>query len=106
MTAILAETVTILFALTQTSYSGLFVAFAGLCITAGAWVGIAAAIALDILPREPRDTGTAAYFLITTILGPGLGPFVVAMASERMGSLAKAPALSTAIMGVAVFGLI
>ena len=103
--ALVAETIAILCALSQPSYPALMCAFAAVCAAAGAWVGVAAAIGLDILPRH-RGTGTAAYFLITTLMGPGLGPFLVGLQSDRSGSLSHALALSTVLMAVAIVGLL
>jgi MFS family permease len=106
LVAVLAETLAILDALAQSNYAGLLVAFGALCIAAGAWVGVAAAIGLDIVPPRHRGTGTGAYFLITTLLGPGLGPFAVGLQSDRSGSLGQALAASTVIMLIAVIGLV
>jgi MFS family permease len=92
--AVLAEGATILLALSQSDYVNFLGAFAGYCLASGAWVGVAAAMAFDIVPPEHRGVSAAAYFFLTTILGPGLGPFVVGLGSDELGSLSLALAWS------------
>jgi MFS family permease len=104
--AILLEAGAIIAGLMMPSYSGLVACFAVLCIAAGAWTGVAAAIGLDILPPQYRGTGTAAYFLFTTLFGPGLGPFAVGLMSDRTGSLRFALAASSTVSLFAACGLI
>ena len=90
LAAVLAEGAAILLALVQSDYVNFIGAFAGYCLASGAWVGVAAAIAFDIVPAEHRGVGAAAYFFLTTILGPGLGPYVVGLGSDQFGSLSLA----------------
>ena len=88
--AVLAEGAAILAALGQGDYVNFMIAFAGFCLASGAWTGVAAAIAFDIVPPEHRGVSAAAYFFLTTMLGPGLGPFVVGLGSDQFGSLSLA----------------
>ncbi len=66
-------------------------------ITGSMWVGIAAATSQDLVLPRMRGAATATYFLGTTIIGLGLGPFTVGMLSEYFGDLGKA---SIAILAV------
>jgi MFS family permease len=88
--AVLAEGGAILAALSQNDYVNFSIAFAGFCLASGAWTGVAAALAFDIVPPRYRGVSAAAYFFLTTILGPGLGPFVVGLGSDHFGSLSRA----------------
>jgi len=103
--AVLAEAVAILCALSQSDYSLFLLAFGVFCFASGGWTGVAAAIGLDIVPRAHRGTGTAAYFLVTTALGAGLGPFAVGVCSDSSGSVGTALACSTAVTLIAAVGL-
>jgi MFS family permease len=101
---IVAEAGALLMALAQAEYQAFLLACAAFCLFSGGWVGVAAALAFDAVPAEHRGTGTAVYFLVTTLLGPGLGPFLVGWGSDLSHSLSTALAWScTAILiGVAV----
>jgi MFS family permease len=90
LAAVLAEGMAILIALAQTDYVTFMAAFAVFCFASGAWTGVAAAIAFDIVPARHRGVSAAAYFFLTTILGPGLGPFLVGLGSDLLGSLRMA----------------
>ncbi len=85
--AVLAEGAAILLALGQGSYPVFLASFGLFCVAGGGWVGVAAALAFDIVPPDRRGTGTAVYFLATTLLGPALGPFVVGLGSDLTGSI-------------------
>jgi MFS family permease len=99
--AVLGEGVAIVVALGQNDYSSFIVAFGAFCLSSGGWTGVAAAIAFDVVPGEHRGTGTSIYFLLTTTLGPGLGPFLVGLGSDRLGSVSAALAWSCVLMLVA-----
>lgn len=103
LVAILVEGAAIWFAAGEFDYHAFLVAFGVLCVGSGGWTGVAAALAFDLVPREHRGTGTAAYFLATTLLGPGLGPFLVGLGSDAFGSLGTALAVSCTPL---VFGAI
>jgi MFS family permease len=90
LVAVLAEGAAILLALGESDYVYFIGAFAVFCLASGAWTGVAAAIAFDLVPRGHRGVSAAAYFFLTTILGPGLGPFVVGLGSDKFGSLSLA----------------
>jgi MFS family permease len=101
--AVLAETAAILAALVQSDYRLFVVAFGGFCLASGGWTGVAAAIGLDIVPRAHRGTGVAAYFLVTTILGPGIGVWLAGVLVDLLGSLSLSLALCCSVVLVAVF---
>jgi hypothetical protein len=52
------------------------------------YVGIAAATTQDLVLPRMRGAATATYFIGTTLLGLGLGPYAVGMVSKVTGSLA------------------
>jgi MFS family permease len=88
--AVATEAVAIMLALGRPDYAGFIAAFGAFCLASGGWTGVAAAIGLDLVPREHRGTGTAAYFFLTSVAGPGLGPFAVGWGSDRSGSIGTA----------------
>jgi MFS family permease len=106
MFAVLAEGAAILVALGQIDYVNFTIAFAGFCLASGAWAGVAAAIAFDLVPPEHRGVSAAAYFFLTTILGPGLGPFVVGLGSDKFGSLSAALACACVLVLVSAASLV
>jgi MFS family permease len=106
LVAVLMEVGAILLALAQSDYSRFLIAFAVFCFASGGWTGVAAAIGLDIVPRAHRGTATAAYFLVTTVLGAGLGPFVVGLCSDSSGSVGTALAWSCSVGVLAAVGLL
>jgi MFS family permease len=106
--AVAAEGAAIAAALAQPDYGGFVVCFAVFCLAGGAWTGVAAAIGLDLLEPDHRGLGTASYFLVTTLLGPGLGPFLVGLGVDLTGSIGEALAwacLSAAISAAALLRL-
>lgn len=103
--AVLIEIIAILVALVQGGYPPFIASFALFCLASGAWSGVAGAIGLDVLARESRGSGIAIYFLVTTVFGPGVGPFAVGLGSDLIGSLSKAIAWSCAFGLVAVIAL-
>lgn len=66
-------------------------------VTSSMWVGVAAATSQDLVLPRMRGAATATYFLGTTIIGLGLGPFTVGLLSELLGDLGTA---AIAIVGV------
>lgn len=70
-------------------------------ITGSMWVGVAAATTQDLVLPRMRGAATATYFLGTTMIGLGLGPFTVGKLSEVFGSLAKANLALITLMPVA-----
>jgi MFS family permease len=102
--AVLGEIAAILLALQQSHYAVFVPAFGAFCVASGAWTGVVAALGLDMLPRPHRGTGVAAYFLVTTVLGPGLGPFVAGMLAENFGSVGRALTWCCAVIAVASVG--
>jgi MFS family permease len=59
-------------------------------IFASMWVGVVAATTQDLVLPRMRGAATATYFLGTTIIGLGLGPFTIGKLSELFQSLALA----------------
>jgi MFS family permease len=51
------------------------------------WLGPCAASIQDLVLPRMRGTATAVFFLGTTIIGLGLGPYVVGLVSDVTGSL-------------------
>ncbi|MCG2839443.1 MFS transporter [Sandaracinobacter sp. RS1-74] len=54
------------------------------------WVGVAGATAQDLVLPRMRGAATATFFLGTTVIGLGLGPFLAGRLSELMGNLGHA----------------
>ena len=98
LVAIVAEGAAILLALGQSDYPAFLLAAGAFCVFSGAWAGVAAALAFDAVPAAHRGTGTAVYFLVTTLFGPAIGPFLVGWASDVQGSLGSALAGCCAVM--------
>jgi MFS family permease len=69
-------------------------------ITGSMWVGIAAATSQDLVLPRMRGAATATYFLGTTMIGLGLGPFSVGLLSEVLGDLGKANIAILALLPV------
>lgn len=69
-------------------------------ITGSMWVGIAAATSQDLVLPRMRGAATATYFLGTTMIGLGLGPFSVGLLSEYLGDLGKANIAILAVLPV------
>jgi MFS family permease len=59
-------------------------------ITGSLWLGAAAATTQDLVLPRMRGAATATFFLGTTIIGLGLGPFLVGALSELLGDLGTA----------------
>lgn len=104
--AVLIEALAILSALASPHYGGFCVAFAAFCVASGGWAGVVAAVAMDLVPAAHRGTGTAAYFLLTTLLGPALGPYIVGLVSDMLESLTRALVLACAASVIAAAGLL
>jgi len=103
--AVVAESAAILLAVMQSDYRLFLLAFCGFCLASGGWTGVAAAVGMDIVPRAHRGTGAAAYFLVTTVLGAGLGAWAAGMFGDALGSVNKGLSASSvvALMAVAAF---
>jgi MFS family permease len=69
-------------------------------ITGSMWVGVAAATSQDLVLPRMRGAATATYFLGTTIIGLGLGPFTVGLLSELLGDLATAAIAIIAVLPI------
>jgi MFS family permease len=104
--AVLLETAAILIAIMQSHYGMFVLAFAVFCVASGGWTGVAAAIGMDIVPPAHRGTGVAAYFLVTTVLGPGLGAWVAGVLGGALGSMSASLAACCAITLIAAGGFV
>jgi MFS family permease len=104
--AVTAEGAAILLAVESNDYLTFSIAFGVFCFASGGWTATAAAIAFDIVPAVHRGTGAAEYFLVTTLLGPGLGPFLVGLGSDLSGSAGAALGWSCGLCLVSAAALI
>ncbi len=87
----IAGTVPLILLQFSTESITLFYIFAFLnSITSSMWVGVAAATSQDLVLPRMRGAATATYFLGTTMIGLGLGPFLVGRVSEWLGDLGLA----------------
>ena len=59
-------------------------------LTGSLWVGVAGATAQDLVLPRMRGAATATFFLGTTVIGLGMGPFLVGRLSELLGDLGHA----------------
>lgn len=71
-------------------------------IFAAGWVGVAAATAQDLVLPRMRGAATATYFIGTTLIGLGLGPYFVGKMSLITGNLALA-CMSVLVMAPLTF---
>jgi MFS family permease len=71
--------------------------------TSSMWVGVAAATSQDLVLPRMRGAATATYFLGTTIIGLGLGPFTVGLLSEVLGDLGQAAIAIIAVLPLSAF---
>jgi len=106
LVAVLSEAAAILLAIMQSDYRLFVFAFAVFCFASGGWTGVAAAIGMDIVPRAHRGTGVAAYFLVTTILGAGLGAWVVGVLGNALGSVSLSLSACCAVVLIAIVALV
>jgi MFS family permease len=100
--AAIAEAAAILIAIVQSDYAMFILAFSAFCLASGGWTGVAAAIGMDIVPRAHRGTGVAAYFLVTTVLGPSLGAWAAGGLAGELGSVGKSLCACCAVIIVTV----
>jgi MFS family permease len=94
--AVLLEASAIFAAILQQHYSAYIVAVGVCCIASGGWTGITAALGLDLVPTQKRGTAIATYFLVTTLLGPGLGAWAAGAFGDVFG-LARSLAMCAGI---------
>jgi MFS family permease len=104
--AVAIEGASLLFAVSAPGYQGFLLAFTALSVASGAWAAVAATLGLDLVPAEHHGTGVALYFLTTTLFGPSLGPYLIGVASDRLGSLQPPLAISAAVTVVSCFALL
>ena len=94
--AVLLEAAAIVVAISQQRYEAFMVAVSVCCLASGGWTGITAALGMDLVPAPKRGTAIATYFLVTTLLGPGLGAWAAGAFGDVFG-LARSLALCAGI---------
>src|SRR5690606_12894057 len=72
---------------TTESLTIFYLAFAPMATVNSCWVGIAAATSQNLVLPRMRGAATATYFLGTTLVGLGLGPYFAGKMSLVTGSL-------------------
>ena len=75
-----------------------FLCFVPVTVIGSAWVGAGAATIQDLVLPSMRATATNVYFLVATMVGTGLGPYIVGKISLATNSLA-AGLLWTLVVG-------
>lgn len=80
----------ILLQYTTTSLPMFYVWAFMVALTGSLWVGVAGATAQDLVLPRMRGAATATFFLGTTVVGLGLGPFLAGRLSELLGDLGHA----------------
>jgi MFS family permease len=80
--------------------------YAPFSLVVAMWMGAGGATVTDLVPPRLRATATAGYLFLITMIGLGLGPFLIGRLSEAFGSLR--PALLCALLaeGLAVLCLL
>jgi MFS family permease len=104
--AIALEGAALLFAVSSPEYHGFLAAFTAMSVASGAWAAVAATLGLDLVPAEHHGSGVALYFLTTTLFGPSLGPYLIGLASDRLGSLKLPLTVSAAVTAVSCLALL
>lgn len=85
--AVLIPTPLMLLVFTATDISVFYLGFIPMAIINSCWVGIAAATSQNLVLPRMRGAATATYFLGTTLIGLGLGPYFAGKMSLVTGSL-------------------
>ena len=85
--AAIGSTITIIAAYSVSSLAAFYVLTAANVFLHIMWLGPCAASIQDLVLPRMRGTSTAAFFLGTTILGLGLGPYIVGLSSDVSGDL-------------------
>lgn len=75
-------------------------------IFASLWVGVAAATTQDLVLPRMRGAATATYFLGTTLIGLGMGPYAVGKVSLITGDLGTASMSVIAMMPITLICLV
>lgn len=88
--AAIGSTVTIIGAYSATDLTTFYVLSAANVFLHIMWLGPCAASVQDLVLPRMRGTSTAVFFLGTTILGLGLGPYLVGLSSDVSGDLRMA----------------
>ena len=87
LVAALGSFVTIILSYTVTSVTGFYIMAGANMFVHIMWLGPCAASIQDLVLPRMRGTATAAFFLGTTIIGLGLGPYIVGLTSDVTGDL-------------------
>lgn len=88
LVAALCEGVAIVLASQAHQESTFLLVYGGFNLVSGAWTGLAAAIGLELVQPAHRGTGTALYFLVTTLCGAALSPYLVGVWADQHGMVA------------------
>ena len=84
---VIVPTPLMLLVYTTESLTIFYLAFVPMAIINSCWVGIAAATSQNLVLPRMRGAATATYFLGTTLVGLGLGPYFAGKMSLITGSL-------------------
>lgn len=96
------STATILAAYSATSLSTFYIFVAVNVFVHIMWLGPCAASVQDLVLPRMRGTSTAVFFLGTTILGLGLGPYLVGLSSDVSGNLRLSLMGTIAVMPIII----
>jgi MFS family permease len=80
--------------------------YAPFSLVVAMWMGPGGATVTDVVPPRLRATATAGYLFLITIIGLGLGPFLIGQLSEAFGSLRSALLAALLAEGLAVLCLL
>lgn len=83
-----------------------FACFVPFAIIGPAWVACGAATVQDLVLPRMRGTATNVYFLVATLVGTGLGPYVVGKISNVSGSLSTGLLSTLIVVHVAAIGFL
>lgn len=67
-----------------------YLLYAPFSLVVAMWMGAGGATVTDLVPPRLRATATAGYLFLITMIGLGLGPFLIGRLSEAFGSLRPA----------------
>jgi len=76
--------------LLTTDVSLAYALYAPFSLVVAMWMGAGGATVTDLVPPRLRATATAGYLFLITMIGLGIGPFLIGRLSEAFGSLRPA----------------
>jgi MFS family permease len=80
--------------------------YAPFSLVVAMWMGAGGATVTDLVPPRLRATATAGYLFLITMIGLGLGPFLIGRISEACGHLRPALLWALAAEGLAALCLL